>query len=110
MKAIISCSTKKLVLKRSFASWTIQDNAVYVCSFARTPIGKLSGSLSSLTALQLGAHAIKAAIERAGIDKNIVEEVLMGNVVSAGIGQAPARQAAVFAGLPPQVSCTTVNK
>ena len=81
----VSSSRKNIsFLKRSFASWTIQDNAVYVCSFARTPIGKLSGSLSSQTAPQLGAHAIKAAIERAGIDKNIVEEVLMGNVVSAG--------------------------
>ena len=77
--------TTKILFKRSFASWTIQDNAVYVCGFARTPIGKLSGSLSSQTAPQLGAHAIKAAIERANIDKNVIEEVLMGNVVSAGM-------------------------
>ena len=72
------------LFQRSFASWAIQDNAVYVCSFARTPIGKLSGSLSSQTAPRLGAHAIKAAIERANIEINVIEEILMGNVVSAG--------------------------
>ncbi len=83
---------------------------VYLVSIARTPIGSLNGSLASLTAPKLGAAAIKAAIERAGIGPEDVQEVYMGNVVSAGIGQAPAQQASIFAGIPTSVPCTTVNK
>ncbi|MBF0492923.1 MAG: acetyl-CoA C-acetyltransferase [Deltaproteobacteria bacterium] len=81
-----------------------------IVSAARTPIGSLQGTLSSLTAPQLGAVAIKAALERAGISGDQVQEVLMGNVLSSGIGQAPARQAAIYAGLPKSVPCTTIGK
>ncbi|TFH01911.1 MAG: acetyl-CoA C-acetyltransferase, partial [Calditrichales bacterium] len=77
---------------------------------ARTPIGSFFGSLSSLPATKLGSLAIEAAIERAGIDKTIVNEVIMGNVLSAGEGQAPARQAALGAGLPVSTECMTINK
>lgn len=83
---------------------------VYVISSMRTPLGSFGGALSSFTATQLGAEAIKGAIKKAGISPEIVDEVLMGNVLSANLGQAPARQAALFAGLPNSVPCTTVNK
>lgn len=83
---------------------------VYIVGRARTPIGSLNGSLSSLTAPQLGALAIKAALERSGVRPEQVQEVFMGNVVSAGIGQAPAQQASIFAGLPTNIPCTTINK
>jgi acetyl-CoA C-acetyltransferase len=82
---------------------------VYIISAVRTPIGSFGGSLTSLSASQLGAIAIKAAVERAGIDTGQVQEVYMGNVLSANIGQAPATQAAKFAGLP-DVPSTTINK
>src|SRR6476469_2647526 len=82
---------------------------VYIVSAVRTPIGSFSGSLSSFTATQLGGLAIKAAVERAGIKPADVQEVLMGNVLSANLGQAPATQAAKFAGLP-DVPNTTINK
>lgn len=77
---------------------------------ARTPTGKFLSNLASFTAPQLGAIAIKEAVRRAGIDVNTIDEVIMGNVVSAGIGQAPARQAAVHAGLPVDVPAFTINK
>ncbi len=83
---------------------------VYIVSATRTPIGAYLGSLSSLTAPQLGATAIKAALERAKVKPEDVGEVFMGNVLSAGIGQAPARQAMKFAGIPDQVPATTVSK
>lgn len=83
---------------------------VFIAGKARTPIGSLSGSLASLSASQLGSIAIKAALERSGILPSHVDEVFMGNVVSAGIGQAPAQQASIFAGLPTSVPCTTINK
>jgi acetyl-CoA C-acetyltransferase len=83
---------------------------VYIVSAVRTPIGSFGGGLASLSATQLGSIVIKAAVEKAGIKPELVEEVIMGNVVSANLGQAPARQAALGAGLPPQVRCTTVNK
>lgn len=83
---------------------------VYIVSIARTPIGSFNGALASVTAPRLGAAAIKAAIERAGINAGQVQEVYMGNVVSAGIGQAPAQQASIYAGIPTTVNCTTVNK
>jgi acetyl-CoA C-acetyltransferase len=82
---------------------------VYIVSAVRTPVGSFGGSLSALTASQLGATAIKAAVERAGIDPEQVQEVFMGNVLSANIGQAPATQAAKFAGLP-DIPATTINK
>lgn len=83
---------------------------VCIVGVARTPMGSLLGSLSSLTATQLGALAIKEAVQRAGIPVSEVQEVIMGNVLSANLGQAPARQAALGAGLPDSVICSTVNK
>ena len=77
---------------------------------ARTPIGSLGGVLSSVAAPQLGATAIKEALNRAGVKAEHVQEVFIGNVVSAGIGQAPAQQASIYAGIPTNVPCTTVNK
>jgi acetyl-CoA C-acetyltransferase len=83
---------------------------VVIVGAARTPIGSFLGSLSSLTAPQLGAIAIRAALERAGVDPGKVEEVWMGNVLQAGQGQAPARQATIYAGIPDTVPANTVNK
>ena len=83
---------------------------VVIVSAARTPIGSFMGALSSVPAPKLGAVAIKGALEKIGLKPELVEEVLMGNVVQAGTGQAPARQAAIFAGIPNTVPCTTVNK
>lgn len=83
---------------------------VYVLSAVRTPMGSFGGGLRPLSATQLGAIAIKAAVERAGIKPEQVNDVLMGCVIQANLGQAPARQAAKFAGLPDSVNCTTVNK
>ena len=83
---------------------------VVIVSAVRTPIGSFGGVLSPLSATQLGAIAIKGAVERAGIDAGEVNEVFMGNVLQAGLGQAPARQASKFAGLGDEVPCTTINK
>ncbi len=83
---------------------------IYVVAAVRTPIGSFGGALKSLTATQLGAAAIRSAVERAGLKPEQVQDVLMGCVIQANLGQAPARQAAKFAGLPDQVNCTTVNK
>jgi len=87
-----------------------KEREAVIVSAARTPIGRFQGTLSSVPASDLGAVAIKAAVERAGIDSGSINEVLMGNVVQAGQGQAPARQAAIKAGIPPFVGATTVNK
>lgn len=83
---------------------------VFLVAAVRTPIGSFGGKLADISATQLGAFAIKGALEKAGIAPDQVQEVFMGNVCSANLGQAPARQAAIFAGLPPDVVCTTVNK
>lgn len=83
---------------------------VVIVSAKRTPIGSFNGSLSSFTAGQLGSIAIKAVIEDSKIDVNLINEVIMGNVLMGGQGQAPARQAALFAGLPNRVECMTINK
>ncbi len=83
---------------------------VYIISAVRTPIGSFGGSLSSLTATDLGGIAIKGAIAKSGIDAQIIDEVIMGCVIQAGLGQAPARQASIKAGLPSKVICTTINK
>ena len=88
----------------------MQTKEVYVISAVRTPIGSFGGSLASVSATKLGAAAIKGALEKAGVDPKEVQEVIMGNVLSANVGQAPARQAAIFAGLGYEVECTTVNK
>ncbi len=83
---------------------------VVIVSAVRTPIGSFMGALSTVPATKLGAAAIKGALNRINLDPNKVDEVLMGNVVQAGNGQAPARQAAIYAGLPNTVPCTTINK
>ena len=83
---------------------------VYIVSAVRTPIGSFLGSLSSVPATKLGAAAIKGAISKANISVDVVDEVFMGNVLQANVGQAPARQAAIFAGLNANVPCTTINK
>src|SRR5215470_6093650 len=83
---------------------------VYIVSAVRTPIGSYGGSLKDISATKLGAIAIKSALDKAGIKPDQVDEVLMGCVLQANLGQAPARQAAKLAGLPDNVVCTTVNK
>lgn len=83
---------------------------VYIVSAVRTPMGSFMGGLSSVPATQLGAVAIKGAMEKGNINPEWVNEVFMGNVLQAGVGQAPARQAALGAGLGQNVPCTTVNK
>jgi acetyl-CoA C-acetyltransferase len=87
-----------------------KENEAVILSAARTPIGKFQGALSTIPAPKLGAVAVKAAVERAGINPAEVEELLMGNVVAAGLGQAPARQSGIFGGVPATVSATTLNK
>ncbi len=86
------------------------NNPIYILSAVRTPIGAFQGALKDLPAPKLGAVAIKEAVAKAGVASEKIDECLMGNVLSAGIGQAPARQAALFAGLPQSVRCTTVNR
>src|SRR5215213_5041137 len=88
----------------------MSNNQVYIVSAVRTPMGSFGGALKDVPATKLGATAIKAAIEKAGIQPALVDEVLMGCVIQANLGQAPARQAAKYAGLPDKVICTTVNK
>lgn len=83
---------------------------VVIVSAARTPIGAFQGALAGLTAIELGAAAVQAAVRRAGIDPAILDEAILGCILTAGLGQAPARQAALAAGLPQSVACTTVNK
>lgn len=86
------------------------NKRVVIVSAVRTPIGSFMGGLSAVPAPRLGAVAIKGALDKINLDPNLVDEVFMGNVVQAGVGQAPARQAAIFAGLPNTVACTTINK
>jgi acetyl-CoA C-acetyltransferase len=83
---------------------------VYIVAAVRTPIGSFGGSLKSFTATQLGGIAIKAVLEKVQLDPSKVDEVIFGSVIQAGLGQAPARQAAIYGGLPHKVICTTVNK
>nr|XP_034173173.1 acetyl-CoA acetyltransferase, mitochondrial isoform X2 [Osmia lignaria] len=98
-----------LISLRSYSS-EVKLNDVVIVSAARTPMGSFCGGLSSLSAPKLGALAIQAAVERAKVSKEQVTEVYMGNVCQAYLGQAPARQATLFAGLPKSTICTTVNK
>ena len=86
------------------------NKRIVIVAAARTPIGSFMGGLSTTPAPQLGAIAIKGVLDKIQLNPNLVDEVFMGNVVQAGVGQAPARQAALFAGLPNSVACTTVNK
>ena len=88
----------------------MKTKEVVIVSVARTPIGSFMGSLSRIPAPKLGAIAIKGALDKINLNPNLIDEVFMGNVVSAGIGQAPARQAAIFAGIPDTIPCTTINK
>ena len=88
----------------------IADNDVCVLSYARTPIGSFGGKLKSFSATHLGSIAITGALSKARLDPNLVDEVFIGNVLSAGLGQAPARQAALGANIPTSVPCTTINK
>lgn len=88
----------------------MKTKEVVIVSVARTPIGSFMGSLSKITAPKLGAIAIKGALNKINLNPNLVDEVFMGNVVSAGLGQAPARQAALLAGISETVPCTTINK
>ena len=88
----------------------MNQTEIVIVGFARTPIGSFQGALSSLTAPKLGAHAIKAALERSGVKPEQVSEVIMGNVLTAGIGQAPARQAMIYAGIPNSIPALTINK
>ncbi|MGZ4041966.1 MAG: thiolase family protein, partial [Bacteroidia bacterium] len=83
---------------------------VYIVSAVRTALGSFGGTLAGTSATQLGATAIKGALDRIKLDPKLVNEVFMGSVMQANLGQAPARQAAKFAGLPDSVNCTTVNK
>ncbi len=88
----------------------MSDSGIYILGAARTPIGKMMGGLASVPAPQLGATAIRAAIERAHVDPVSIDEVIMGQVVQAGVGQAPARQASIAAGIPTSANATTLNK
>ena len=86
------------------------SDPIMICGAARTPLGTFQGELSGVPATELGSIAIDAAVRDAGADKVKVDEVLIGNVLPAGLGQAPARQAALGAGLPDSVPCTTISK
>ena len=88
----------------------MENREVYIVGMARTPIGSFMGALSSLSASRLGAVAIRAALDRSGVADSDVQELFMGNVVGANIGQAPAQQSSIYAGLPTSIPCTTVNK
>ncbi len=88
----------------------MENNDIVIVSYARTPIGSFLGSLSSVSATKLGAIAIEGAIKKINLSKESVDQVIMGNVLSAGLGQAPARQAAIYSGLPESVESLTINK
>src|SRR3954464_2697805 len=91
-------------------AFSTSHDPVVIVAAARTPLGGFQGNFASLTAPVLGAHAIRAAVQRAGLQPDVVDEVLMGCVLPAGLGQAPARQASLGAGLPLSAGCTTINK
>ena len=88
----------------------MNNHTVYIVAAVRTPIGSFGGNFRSVSAVDLGVTAAKGALTRAGIDPQWVEEVFMGNVVSANLGQAPARQVSIKSGIPETVPCTTINK
>lgn len=96
------------IAARSYSTNKLHE--VYIVAATRTPIGSFQSSLASLSATQLGGIAVEGAVKKAGIAPSDVNEVYMGNVCAAGLGQAPARQAAIFGGLPTNTVCTTVNK
>ena len=82
----------------------------YICSYSRTPIGSFQGTLSKISATELGSYVIKSVINKSDINQNLIDEVIMGNVLSANLGQAPARQASIGAGLSNKTECLTINK
>ena len=88
----------------------MENNDVVIVSYARTPIGSFRGGLSSIPATKLGSRAIEGSMKKINLSEANVDQVIMGNVLSAGLGQAPARQAAIYAGLPESVECLTINK
>ena len=104
-----ACGSRR-VISCNMVLDTLGDRDVYIAGYARTPIGSFQGSLSSFPGTELGAFAIQAALQRSGVAPEQVEEVILGNVLSANVGQAPARQAALKAGIPNSVPCTTLNK
>ncbi|GKV18817.1 hypothetical protein SLEP1_g29149 [Rubroshorea leprosula] len=107
----VSCfSPEPLAMARQSSSDSIRPRDVCIVGVARTPLGGFLGSLSSFSATKLGSVAIQCALKRAKVDPSLVQEVFFGNVLSANLGQAPARQAALGAGIPNSVVCTTVNK
>ncbi|KAF7803882.1 acetyl-CoA acetyltransferase, cytosolic 1-like isoform X1 [Senna tora] len=108
MKSLLIDKLFTLCLTQRYVTMFITD--VCIVGVARTPMGGLLGTLSSLSATELGSVAIQAALKRAQVDPSLVQEVFFGNVLSANLGQAPARQAALGAGIPTSVVCTTVNK
>lgn len=110
MHRIVSRSTAKSIGTRPFSTAVDPARRPVIVSAVRTPIGSIQGAFSTIDGPNLGAIAVRAAVERAGITGSDVGELIMGNVVSAGMGQAPARQASMNAGLSPSVVCTTVNK
>lgn len=106
----MSSKHKMVIFARHYLTNKRNMKEVVIASVARTPIGSFLGTLSSTPAPKLGAVAIKGALDKINLKPELVNEVFMGNVVSAGLGQAPARQAAILAGIPDTVPCTTVNK
>ena len=88
----------------------MNTDPIVIVSFARTPMGGFQGALSTVSATELGATAVRAAIERGGVSPGDIDAIVMGCVLPAGLGQAPARQAALVAGLPQSVEATTINK
>lgn len=109
-RRLVSRSPCTVKVARRGASTQASLEEVFVASVARTPIGSFQGALASVPATKLGSVAIKGALDRAGVEPEQISEVIMGNVLSAGLGQAPARQAALGAGCKPSTVCTTVNK
>lgn len=107
---MIRKSAIKFVARHLASQRTAILNDVMIVNAVRTPIGSFQGSLSSLSATQLGGIAVKSLLTRSGVAADKVDEIYMGNVCSAGLGQAPARQAAIFGGLPESTVCTTVHK
>ena len=88
----------------------MEQTDIVIVGAARTPYGKLLGELSTLTSTELGAHAIRGALEKSGVDASLIDAVVMGQVLQAGVGQNPAKQAALGAGIPADAHTTTVNK
>jgi len=100
----------RLAFKRFLSTNSTKINEVFIVSYARTPMGAFQGSLMEISATQLGAEAIKNSLNKVKLPPSAVEDVMMGCVLQAGLGQAPARQAAILAGLPKSTPSTTVNK